>query len=52
MVENLLNSDDVCYMLGALRILGVRVEVDSSIQQAIVEDSGGLFSLEMVELPM
>ncbi|CAH9127263.1 unnamed protein product [Cuscuta epithymum] len=42
-VENLLNSDDVHYMLGALRTLGLRVEQDSAIQQATVEGSGGLF---------
>ncbi|RAL46221.1 hypothetical protein DM860_016654 [Cuscuta australis] len=42
-VENLLNSDDVRYMLGALRTLGLRVEEDGSIQQATVEGSGGLF---------
>lgn len=42
-VDNLLNSDDVHYMLGALRTLGLHVEDNKEIQQAIVEGSGGLF---------
>lgn len=43
MVDNLLNSDDVHYMLGALRTLGLRVEEDKAIKRAIVEGCGGLF---------
>ncbi|GFY94231.1 RNA 3'-terminal phosphate cyclase/enolpyruvate transferase, alpha/beta [Actinidia rufa] len=42
-VDNLLNSDDVHYMLGALRTLGLHVEEDSAIKRAIVEGCGGLF---------
>lgn len=42
-VDNLLNSDDVHYMLGALRTLGLRVEEDGAIKRAIVEGCGGLF---------
>lgn len=41
-VDNLLNSDDVHYMLGALRTLGLRVEEDSAAKRAIVEGCGGL----------
>ncbi|KAI5647377.1 hypothetical protein M9H77_33382 [Catharanthus roseus] len=42
-VNNLLDSDDIHYMLGALKTLGLRVEDNKEIQQAIVEGSGGLF---------
>ncbi|KAJ9188459.1 hypothetical protein P3X46_003816 [Hevea brasiliensis] len=42
-VDNLLNSDDVRYMLGALRTLGLRVEDNSELKQAIVEGCGGHF---------
>ncbi|KAK1377097.1 3-phosphoshikimate 1-carboxyvinyltransferase [Heracleum sosnowskyi] len=42
-VDNLLNSDDVHYMLGALRTLGLRVEEDSASKRAIIEGSSGLF---------
>ncbi|GFY90334.1 RNA 3'-terminal phosphate cyclase/enolpyruvate transferase, alpha/beta [Actinidia rufa] len=42
-VDNLLNSDDVHYMLGALRTLGLHVEEDSAIKRAVVEGCGGLF---------
>ncbi|CAI9103682.1 OLC1v1002212C1 [Oldenlandia corymbosa var. corymbosa] len=42
-VDNLLASDDIHYMLGALRTLGLNVEENRTIQQAIVEGSGGLF---------
>jgi 3-phosphoshikimate 1-carboxyvinyltransferase len=42
-VDNLLNSDDVHYMLGALRTLGLRVEEDKAVKRAIVEGCGGLF---------
>ncbi|KAI4354851.1 hypothetical protein L6164_003681 [Bauhinia variegata] len=42
-VENLLNSEDIHYMLGALRTLGLRVEDDKTIKQAIVEGCGGKF---------
>ncbi|XP_027335014.1 3-phosphoshikimate 1-carboxyvinyltransferase 2 isoform X2 [Abrus precatorius] len=42
-VDNLLNSEDVHYMLGALRTLGLRVEDDKTTKKAIVEGCGGLF---------
>nr|CCB84814.1 5-enol-pyruvylshikimate-phosphate synthase [Erigeron canadensis] len=42
-VDNLLNSDDVHYMLGALRTLGLNVEEDGAIKRAIVEGCGGMF---------
>ena len=42
-VDNLLNSEDVHYMLGALRTLGLRVEDDKTAKRAIVEGCGGLF---------
>ncbi|XP_057455357.1 3-phosphoshikimate 1-carboxyvinyltransferase 2 [Lotus japonicus] len=42
-VDNLLNSEDVHYMLGALRTLGLHVEDDKATKQAIVEGCGGLF---------
>ncbi|XP_019151672.1 PREDICTED: 3-phosphoshikimate 1-carboxyvinyltransferase 2-like [Ipomoea nil] len=42
-IDNLLSSDDIHYMLGALRTLGLRVEEDSAIQRATIEGSGGLF---------
>ncbi|KAI3719228.1 hypothetical protein L6452_20123 [Arctium lappa] len=42
-VDNLLNSEDVHYMLGALRTLGLRVEENSATKRAIVEGCGGVF---------
>ncbi|XP_015950654.1 3-phosphoshikimate 1-carboxyvinyltransferase 2 [Arachis duranensis] len=42
-VDNLLNSEDVHCMLGALRTLGLRVEDDKNAKQAVVEGCGGLF---------
>ncbi|XP_055810912.1 3-phosphoshikimate 1-carboxyvinyltransferase 2 [Solanum dulcamara] len=42
-VDNLLSSDDIHYMLGALKTLGLQVEDDSGNQQAVVEGCGGLF---------
>ncbi|KAG6435668.1 hypothetical protein SASPL_100543 [Salvia splendens] len=42
-VDNLLSSDDIHYMLGALRTLGLDVEEDKANQRAIVGGSGGLF---------
>ncbi|MED6183147.1 hypothetical protein PIB30_035358 [Stylosanthes scabra] len=42
-VDNLLNSEDVHYMLGALRTLGLQVEDDKNAKRAIVEGCGGLF---------
>ncbi|XP_047315645.1 3-phosphoshikimate 1-carboxyvinyltransferase 2-like [Impatiens glandulifera] len=48
-VDNLLDSDDVHYMLGALRTLGLNVEEDYVIKQAIVKGCGGLFPVGKVE---
>ncbi|CAH1416151.1 unnamed protein product [Lactuca virosa] len=42
-VDNLLNSDDVHYMLGALRALGLHVEENGALKRAIVEGCGGVF---------
>lgn len=42
-VDNLLNSDDVHYMLGALRALGLSVEEDGPMKRAVVEGCGGKF---------
>ncbi|KAI4370359.1 hypothetical protein MLD38_018718 [Melastoma candidum] len=42
-VDNLLNSDDIHYMLGALRTLGLNVEEDKALKRAIVEGCGGSF---------
>ncbi|KAK1303486.1 hypothetical protein QJS10_CPB11g00456 [Acorus calamus] len=42
-VDNLLDSDDVRYMLGALRTLGLHVEEDYAIKRAIVQGCGGQF---------
>ncbi|KAK4414681.1 3-phosphoshikimate 1-carboxyvinyltransferase, chloroplastic [Sesamum alatum] len=42
-VDNLLSSDDIHYMLGALKTLGLHVEEDKAKQRAVVGGSGGLF---------
>lgn len=42
-VDNLLSSDDIHYMLGALKTLGLHVEDDNRNQRAIVEGCGGQF---------
>ncbi|ONK80034.1 uncharacterized protein A4U43_C01F13070 [Asparagus officinalis] len=42
-VDNLLNSDDVRYMLAALKTLGLSVEDDSVMKRATVVGSGGQF---------
>ncbi|XP_038684511.1 3-phosphoshikimate 1-carboxyvinyltransferase 2 isoform X2 [Tripterygium wilfordii] len=42
-VDNILNSDDVHYMFGALRTLGLRVEEDMTIKRTIVGGCGGQF---------
>ncbi|KAK4578587.1 hypothetical protein RGQ29_028615 [Quercus rubra] len=42
-VDNLLDSEDIHYMLGALKTLGLHVEDDKVIKRAIVEGCGGLF---------
>ncbi|KAL6004846.1 hypothetical protein ACLOJK_005402 [Asimina triloba] len=42
-VENLLKSEDILYMLGALQTLGLNVEEDSAANKATVEGCGGQF---------
>ncbi|XP_077235517.1 RNA 3'-terminal phosphate cyclase/enolpyruvate transferase, alpha/beta [Tasmannia lanceolata] len=42
-VDNLLSSEDVHYMLGALRTLGLHVEEEPAMKRAIVQGCGGLF---------
>lgn len=42
-MDNLLNSDDVHYMLGALRALGLKVEEQSENKRVIVQGCGGQF---------
>ncbi|KAB1218972.1 3-phosphoshikimate 1-carboxyvinyltransferase, chloroplastic [Morella rubra] len=42
-VDNLLNSDDINYMLDALKTLGLHVEVEKTAKRAIVEGCGGIF---------
>lgn len=42
-LDNLLNSEDVHYMLGALKTLGLHVEADSANKRATVEGCGGQF---------
>nr|CAA29828.1 EPSP [Arabidopsis thaliana] len=42
-VDNLLNSDDINYMLDALKRLGLNVETDSENNRAVVEGCGGIF---------
>ncbi|KAL9258656.1 3-phosphoshikimate 1-carboxyvinyltransferase, chloroplastic-like protein [Drosera capensis] len=42
-VDNLLSSEDIHYMLGALKTLGLKVEEDFSINRAAVEGCGGVF---------
>lgn len=44
-VDNLLDSDDVRYMLAALKTLGLSVDDDSVMKRAIVAGSGGLFPI-------
>ncbi|KAG9454542.1 hypothetical protein H6P81_007446 [Aristolochia fimbriata] len=42
-VDNLLSSDDIHYMLGALRTLGLAVEDDKELRRVTVHGCGGLF---------
>ncbi|KAK1558439.1 hypothetical protein Q3G72_002329 [Acer saccharum] len=44
-VDNLLSSEDIHYMLVALKKLGLNVEDDSATKRAIVEGCGGLFPI-------
>ncbi|KAG8391652.1 hypothetical protein BUALT_Bualt01G0209600 [Buddleja alternifolia] len=42
-VDNLLDSEDIHYMLGALKTLGLHVEEDKAKQRAVVGGCGGSF---------
>ncbi|XP_077245124.1 3-phosphoshikimate 1-carboxyvinyltransferase 2-like [Tasmannia lanceolata] len=42
-VDNLLSSEDVHYMLGALRTLGLHVDEEVAMKRAIVQGCGGQF---------
>lgn len=42
-MDNLLDSEDIHYMIGALRTLGLNVQDNKQIKQAIVEGCGGRF---------
>lgn len=42
-MDNLLDSDDIRYMLAALNTLGLSVEDDSVMKRATVVGSGGQF---------
>ncbi|KAK7837317.1 3-phosphoshikimate 1-carboxyvinyltransferase [Quercus suber] len=44
-VDNLLNSDDIHYMLSALRTLGISVLEGKAVKKAIVEGCGGLLPM-------
>ncbi|XP_050385303.1 3-phosphoshikimate 1-carboxyvinyltransferase 2 [Argentina anserina] len=44
-VDNLLDSDDINYMLGALKTLGLNVEDDKANKRAVVEGCGSQFPL-------
>ncbi|KAK4476515.1 hypothetical protein RD792_015671 [Penstemon davidsonii] len=44
-VDNLLSSDDIHYMLSALRTLGLDVEEDKAKQRAVVGGCGGIFPI-------
>lgn len=43
MVENLLDSEDIRYMLGALKTLGLDVQEDRAANQATIVGCGGHF---------
>ncbi|CAL5045541.1 unnamed protein product [Urochloa decumbens] len=45
-VDNLLESEDVHYMLGALKALGLSVEADKAAKRAVVGGCGGKFPVE------
>lgn len=44
-MDNLLDSDDIHYMLGALKTLGLCVEEDKVNKRATVEGCGGQFPI-------
>jgi 3-phosphoshikimate 1-carboxyvinyltransferase len=45
-VDNLLNSEDVHYMLEALKALGLSVEADKAAKRSVVVGCGGKFPVE------
>ncbi|OEL33599.1 3-phosphoshikimate 1-carboxyvinyltransferase, chloroplastic [Dichanthelium oligosanthes] len=45
-VDNLLDSEDVHYMLGALKALGLTVEADKAAKRAVVAGCAGKFPVE------
>jgi 3-phosphoshikimate 1-carboxyvinyltransferase len=45
-VDNLLNSEDVHYMLEALKALGLHVEADKAAKKALVVGCGGKFPVD------
>lgn len=42
-MDNLLDSEDIHYMIGALRALGLNVQDNKQTKQAVVEGCGGKF---------
>lgn len=49
MVENLLDSEDVRYMVGALKTLGLDVQEDRAANQATIVGCGGHFPVGATE---
>jgi 3-phosphoshikimate 1-carboxyvinyltransferase len=44
-VENLLDSEDVRYMVQALRTLGYKIEEERAENRLVIEGSGGVFPI-------
>lgn len=49
-VENILDSEDIRYMVGALKALGIQLEEDWANDRLIVQGCGGRFPVEGAEL--
>ena len=45
MVENLLDSEDVRYMVEALHTLGYKIEEERAENRLVIEGSGGVFPI-------
>lgn len=45
MVENLLDSEDVRYMVAALQTLGFKIEEDRAANRLVIEGEGGVFPI-------
>lgn len=43
MVENLLDSEDVCYMIGVFKMLGYDIYEDCVENWCVIKGSGGVF---------